>query len=73
MDAALLASLDMRFGEKLRRVRTQKKVSQEVLAEKSGLTRSYIGRIDRGKINVSLATLYKLADALEVTPAELLP
>ncbi|WDE09312.1 helix-turn-helix transcriptional regulator [Thalassomonas viridans] len=65
--------LEVRFGEKLRRVRTDKLISQEVLADKAGLTRSYIGRIDRGQINVSLATLYKLADALEVTPGELLP
>lgn len=71
--AAPLEKLEVRFGAKLRQIRKENDVSQEALAEKAGLTRSYIGRIDRGMINVSLATLYKLADALEVTPGELLP
>jgi len=37
------------------------------------MVRSYIGRIDRGKMKISLATLYKQADALEVSPGGLLP
>ncbi|WDE02548.1 helix-turn-helix domain-containing protein [Thalassomonas actiniarum] len=65
--------LEVRFGAKLRQIRNEKDISQEALADKAGLTRSYIGRIDRGRINVSLATLYKLAEALEISPKELLP
>ncbi|WDE08541.1 helix-turn-helix transcriptional regulator [Thalassomonas viridans] len=64
--------LKVRFGKKLRLIR-KGKVSQEALADKAGLTRSYIGRIERGKANISLETLYKLADALAIAPGELLP
>ena len=73
MEVELEEKLDARFGEKLRRLRKEKKISQEEISLRAGLTRSYIGRIDRGKINISLATLYKLAEALEIEAADLLP
>ena len=57
------------------RVPTRRKglaISQEELADRSGLHRTYIGPIERGERNVSLATLELLAKGLGCDPAELL-
>jgi len=48
-------------------------MSQEVLAERSNLSRTSIVNIERGRQGVSLATLYRLAAALNVPPTALLP
>lgn len=45
--------------------------SQEGLAQRSGLDRTYIGRCEAGKQNATLKTIYALARALEVEPAAL--
>ncbi len=47
-------------------------ISQEELATRSGLHRTYIGAIERGERNVSLATLELIAEGLGVKPSELL-
>ncbi len=62
-----------RFGEKLRKVRTEKGISQDTLSRLSDIDRSYVGRIDRGEVNITLDKLYSLALALECQPWELLP
>lgn len=61
-----------RFGEKVREIRTKKGLSQEELAELSGLHRTYISSLELGKRNVSLINIYALANALGVTPDKLL-
>ena len=68
-----MSELSKRFGEKIRSVRTAKGISQDKLAIKSQIDRSYIGRIDRGEVNITMDKLYILAAALECTPEELLP
>ncbi|UUO25076.1 helix-turn-helix transcriptional regulator [Colwellia sp. M166] len=68
-----MSELSKRFGEKIRSVRTAKGISQDKLAVKSQIDRSYIGRIDRGEVNITIDKLYILAAALECKPAELLP
>jgi len=65
--------LKIRFGKKVRAMRKMKGLSQDKLAVLSNIDRSYIGRIDRGEVNISLDKLYTLAEALECYPAELLP
>ena len=59
------------FGQRLIAVRKQKGWSQEKLALESGLARSYLGGVERGKRNIALLNIYRLAEALEVEPAEL--
>ena len=61
-----------RFGEKVRELRIKKGLSQEELAELSGLHRTYISSLELGKRNVSLINIYALANALSVTPDKLL-
>ena len=60
------------FGLHLKTIRKSKVLTQEDLGEKCGLTPQYIGVIERGGKNPPLATLYRIAKALEVTPAQLL-
>jgi transcriptional regulator with XRE-family HTH domain len=56
----------------LRRLRTKAGLSQEQLADKAGLHRTYIGNIERGEYNVTLGTLAKLSTVLGVHPCELI-
>lgn len=65
--------LNKRFGERLRNIRKGKGVSQDELALISNLSRSYVCKLDRGNANVSIKVLYQLAEALEVSPKDLLP
>ncbi|MEU2612150.1 helix-turn-helix transcriptional regulator [Micromonospora sp. NPDC007271] len=63
----LLAS----FGLAVRRARTEKGISQEQLAALSGLDRTYVSGLERGKRNPTLATQERLAAALDVRIADL--
>jgi len=56
----------VQFGNKVRELRKQKKFSQEELAQKTGLHRTYISDIERGNRNVSLENIKKIANALDV-------
>lgn len=60
------------FGRRLAELRVKKRWSQERLAHESGLARSYVGGVERGKRNLSLLNIYKLAHTLNVEPYELL-
>lgn len=59
------------FGKTMREIRNRRGVSQEDLALRCGLDRTYISGIERGTRNPSLTNILKLAAALEVAPAEL--
>lgn len=61
-----------RFGKHIREIRLQNNMTQEALAEASALHPTYIGGIERGERNLSLANILKLADALGVRPSALL-
>jgi transcriptional regulator with XRE-family HTH domain len=60
------------FGDRVRTQRKARGFSQEQLAELTGLHRTYIGGIERGERNVSLMNILRLAEALEVSPSDLL-
>jgi Helix-turn-helix. len=59
------------FGDAVRDLRSGHGLSQEKLAERAGLHRTYIGDVERGERNLSLVNLVRLAHALEVTFGEL--
>lgn len=59
------------FGRRVRELRQARGYSQEELAERSGLHRTYISSLERGQRNVGLDNVHALAMALEVTPAML--
>lgn len=59
------------FGSRVRLRRTELGFSQEELAGVSGLHRTYIGSVERGERNISLANVIRIAAALELDPAEL--
>jgi transcriptional regulator with XRE-family HTH domain len=59
------------FGLKVKALRLAKSLSQENLAAIAGLDRTYISGVERGKRNVSLINLFKLANALSVKATEL--
>lgn len=54
------------IGKKIRYYRTLRNLTQDELAERIGSTGSYIGRIERGEQNVKLATIEKIATALDL-------
>ena len=54
------------FGFQVRKVRTAKNFSQEMLANDSNIPINQIGRIERAEINTSLVTIYKISKALEI-------
>jgi transcriptional regulator with XRE-family HTH domain len=62
-----------RFGRKLREVRETRGISQERLAELAGLHRTYVSSVERGKRNISLLNIEKLAVALGVPLTKLMP
>lgn len=54
------------FGKRLMQLRKERKISQETLADLSGLNRPYISGIEHGKRNVSLEVMESLAKALQI-------
>lgn len=62
-----------KVGNRVRELRQAKGWSQEELGFRAGLHRNYIGGIERGERNVALLNLEKLANALGVRPADLVP
>ena len=61
------ADIRIRFGRRVRDLRRARNLSQEALAERCGLDRTYISGIERGKRNVSLQNIEVLAKAFGVT------
>lgn len=62
----------MQLGSRLRQERLKHNLTQERLAEKIDVSHAYIGQIERGERSLTLETLIKLANQLEVTADELL-
>jgi transcriptional regulator with XRE-family HTH domain len=60
------------FGDLLRRFRGSADLTQEDLAERTGLTTQAISLLERGRNSPSLRTIFRLAEVLGVKPSELL-
>lgn len=60
------------LGQAIRDLRNELSVSQEELAHRSGMHRTYLGGIERGERNPSYTNLLRIASALDVTGSDLL-
>ena len=60
-----------KFGLRVKEIRLDKGLTQEILAELSGISRQYIGDVERGERNISLINIQKIADALNINLNEL--
>lgn len=67
-----VADLNSRLAHNLRRIRLASGLSQEALAARCGLHRTYIGAVERGERNVTLQTLMKIGAGLNVDPLALI-
>lgn len=67
-----MANISSKLGQNMKRIRTKKNMSQGDIARALGVDRGYISNIESGKKNLTLATIQKLANALGVSPDELL-
>ena len=65
--------LFLSFGRTVRERRVSLGLSQEELADRAGLHRTYVGSIERGERNPSLLNIARLARALKVNPSDLMP
>jgi DNA-binding Xre family transcriptional regulator len=69
---ATTLDIDQAFGHALRSLRTKRKWSQTDLALRAAVDRNYISLIELGKSSPSLGMVYRLCDALDVRPADVL-
>lgn len=58
-------------ADNIRRLRKSRSLTQEALAEEAGLHRTFIGHVERARSNISVDNLERLAQALDVSAAEL--
>ena len=56
------------FSDNVRKYRLQKGLSQEILAEKAGLHRTYISAVECGRRSIALENIQRIANALEIEP-----
>jgi transcriptional regulator with XRE-family HTH domain len=59
------------FADRLKELREGRSISQQRLSELAGLNRNYVSDVERGRRNPCLGNIVKLAEALDVPPAEL--
>ncbi|MCU4677477.1 helix-turn-helix domain-containing protein [Catenovulum sp. 2E275] len=68
-----MRDLAKKLGANIRSKRTDIGLAQDKLAELADMDRSYIGRIERGEMNITVEKLYALASVLKCSPKDLLP
>ena len=67
-----MAQISKTLGQNIKRIRLKKRMSQGDICRAIGMDRSYMSAIEGGKVNVTLVVLEKLANALNVSPDELI-
>ncbi|CAO1660020.1 helix-turn-helix domain-containing protein [Halomonas sp. NPDC076908] len=68
-----MGELAKTLGQNIREERKKKGFSQDAFALAAGIDRSYIGRVERGEVNITVEKLYEIAAVLQCEPASLLP
>ncbi|MCU4707940.1 helix-turn-helix domain-containing protein [Acinetobacter pittii] len=68
-----MRDLSIKIGQLIRQKRKEKQISQEKLALLCNMDRSYLGRIERGEVNITILKLYEISNILDADPKELLP
>ena len=71
MNGNLCEDIRIAFGRRVRLLRKQKGLSQEVFALQCGLNRTYVGGVERGERNISILNIEKIAYALDVSLKDL--
>jgi transcriptional regulator with XRE-family HTH domain len=61
------------LGERIRAQRKACGISQDALALACSIDRSYVGRIERGEVNITIEKLYRIAGVLACNPSSLMP
>lgn len=62
----------MTFGENLKRIRKEMKLTQAEMAKEIGISQSYIADIERNRKNISLAVVLRIAEGLNISVNELI-
>lgn len=62
----------IQIGQNIKRLRLRKGLTQKQLAKRAGVSISYLGRIERGRVNVSIWVVWKIAGGLGVSVGEVL-
>lgn len=70
--AGMGQALQVIFGDVIRTCRKEKGISQEKLALESHLQRSFISRLEQGKTQPTLVTMFELAKALDMEPVQIM-
>jgi len=66
-----MSDLVKKVGERIRRIRKERNLSQEELAERSGIHANYVGQVERGEKNLTLETLEKIVLGLNISLEQL--
>ncbi|MFV0392914.1 MAG: helix-turn-helix domain-containing protein [Coprobacillaceae bacterium] len=66
-----MEKIELRFGRKIKELRMIQKISQEELAFRCGLSKNYISDVERGRRNISLQSIEKIANGFNVSEKEL--
>ena len=61
----------IQFGQRIREERNRRRLSQEELADKAGVHRTYIGMVERGEKNITLLNIQRIAQALSRSIGEM--
>lgn len=67
----MMINIKIKLGERIRLLREQAKISQEKFALKIGMDRTYYASVEKGRRNISLMNLQKIANGFNITLSEL--
>jgi transcriptional regulator with XRE-family HTH domain len=71
IEVRVVSKIAQQVGERIRKLRHERGVSQEQLALKAGITPSYLGQVERGEKSPTIDSVDKVARALQVSLEEL--